>query len=73
MARISRKGTLHSPGRRQEEMTHLRATHQDLEHKLRALDSHKYLTAEERLERKRIQKQKLVLKDRMYALSRSLR
>lgn len=72
MARISRKGTLQSPGKKVEELTQLRSTHQDLEQQLRALDAHKYLTAEERLERKRIQKQKLVLKDRMYALSRAM-
>lgn len=44
--------------------------HKELEHKLRSIDSHPHLTSEEEIERKRIQKLKLLAKDRMVELIR---
>ncbi len=41
------------------------AEHQKLEDTLMNFESHRYLTPEEELERKRIQKMKLAAKDRM--------
>ncbi len=70
MARISRRGKMHSKTR-PENITQLRSEHEALDARLRTLDQQIYLTAQERTERKRIQKHKLVLKDRMYALQRN--
>jgi hypothetical protein len=72
MARISRRSADNTLDHTAE-VARLEQQHQTLEQDLRALDAHLYLTAEERLTRKRIQKQKLVLKDQMYALRRGLR
>ncbi len=44
--------------------------HRKLEHTLETLESHRYLTPEEEVERKRIQKLKLAAKDRMMDLIR---
>ncbi|HSB34585.1 MAG TPA: DUF465 domain-containing protein [Nitrospirota bacterium] len=44
--------------------------HHKLESTLASIDSHVYLTPEEELERKRIQKLKLAAKDKMMALIR---
>ncbi len=39
--------------------------HRKLEETLESMDSHRYLTPEEEMERKRVQKMKLMAKDRM--------
>lgn len=44
--------------------------HSKLEHTLLSFESHRYLTPEEEVERKRIQKLKLVAKDRMMDMIR---
>ncbi len=44
--------------------------HNKLEHTLSSFESHRYLTPEEEVERKRIQKLKLVAKDRMMDMVR---
>lgn len=54
----------------QEEVRTLHARHEELEAQLKALDGHRYLTSAERVERKRIQKQKLLIKDRIRLLQR---
>ena len=51
-----------------DEVMALRALHQELEQRLSILDAHVYLTPEEQVERKQIQKKKLRLKDRMQIL-----
>ncbi|MBM4129090.1 MAG: DUF465 domain-containing protein [Nitrospira sp.] len=53
-----------------EEFRGLAEEHQKLEKLLAELDSKRFLTPEEEYERKRIQKQKLLKKDRMAALVR---
>jgi hypothetical protein len=50
------------------ELRSLYAEHQDLKKKLDKLNHKHYLTPEEELEKKRIQKVKLVGKDRMMAI-----
>jgi hypothetical protein len=50
---------------RDEELRALWQEHQDLESRLRALDSRRYLSPEEQVERKRLQKRKLAGKDRI--------
>ena len=50
------------------EVEHLRKRHAELEHKLSALERHLSLTPEEQIERARIKKEKLWVKDRMMAL-----
>ena len=55
-----------------EELTRLVREHRDLESRLEALDSEVYLTPDEQLERKRIQKLKLKKKDRIHQLKRTL-
>lgn len=44
--------------------------HSELENRLRSIDSHVYLTPEEEIERKRLQKLKLLAKDRMMEILR---
>ncbi len=44
--------------------------HSKLEHTLSSFESHRFLTPEEEVERKRIQKLKLVAKDRMMDMVR---
>ncbi len=46
------------------------AEHRKLEDSLMSFESHRYLTAEEEMERKRIQKMKLAAKDRMMEIIR---
>jgi hypothetical protein len=46
----------------------LRGEHEELERRLAALDDHVYLTPDEQLERRRIQKLKLQKKDQLHAL-----
>jgi uncharacterized protein len=53
-----------------EEFRKLSEEHRDLDGLLSEIDSKRYLTAEEEIERKRIQKQKLLKKDRMAELVR---
>jgi hypothetical protein len=48
-----------------DEMGELMARHQDLERQLAALDRHLALSAEEQLQRTRLKKEKLRLKDRL--------
>ncbi len=48
-----------------EEFIKLEVEHKQLEETLREIDKKKYLTPEEEIERKNIQKQKLQVKDRM--------
>ncbi len=47
--------------------------HSKLEHTLSSFESHRYLTPEEDLERKRVQKLKLAAKDRMMDIVRRSR
>ena len=51
-----------------EELRALYAEHQELKHKLEAFRNKHYLTNEEEVEEKRIQKLKLASKDRMMAI-----
>ena len=51
-----------------EEVTRLRREHADLEARLDALNGRLYLSAEEELERRRLQKLKLLKKDRLLSL-----
>lgn len=53
-----------------EEYRRLYEEHKDLEQILAELDKNKYLTPEEEIKRKNIQKQKLIRKDRMAELIR---
>lgn len=53
-----------------DEFKKLSEEHRDLDGLLSEIDSKRYLTAEEEVERKRIQKQKLLRKDRMAELVR---
>jgi len=53
-----------------DEYKKLYEEHKQLEQILADIDKNKYLTPEEELERKRIQKQKLIKKDSMAALIR---
>ncbi|MBN1947576.1 MAG: hypothetical protein JW797_18045 [Bradymonadales bacterium] len=55
-----------------DQINRLRAEHQALERRLEELDTLVYLTPDEQLERKRIQKTKLQKKDLMQALQRKL-
>lgn len=54
-----------------EEFKRLTEEHQNLETLLAEIDSKRYLTPDEEIERKRIQKQKLIRKDRMAELIRA--
>ncbi len=56
--------------RENEEFKKLNEEHRNLEHLLAEMDSKVYLNADEEMERKRIQKMKLVKKDRMAELIR---
>ena len=53
-----------------EEFRKLSEEHRGLDGVLSEIDNKRYLTAEEEIERKRIQKQKLLKKDRMAELVR---
>jgi len=53
-----------------EEFKRLMEEHRSLEGILEAIDNKRYLTPEEEIERKKIQKQKLLKKDRMAELVR---
>lgn len=53
-----------------EEFRKLTEEHRTLEELLAKIDSKRYLSPEEEIERKKIQKQKLLKKDRMAALVR---
>lgn len=53
-----------------KEYKKLHEEHKRLESLLSEIDKNKYLTPEEEIERKRIQKQKLIKKDRMAELIR---
>jgi uncharacterized protein YdcH (DUF465 family) len=57
-------------GRENEEYRKLGEEHKDLEQLLSDIDRKRYLTQEEELERKKIQKLKLIKKDRMAELIR---
>ena len=56
-----------------EEFRKLTEEHRSLDGLLSEIDSKRYLTPEEEVERKRIQKQKLLKKDRMAELVREYR
>jgi hypothetical protein len=60
--------TTHQYGADEVNVDQLRAEHSDLERKLEELNSHIYLTPEEQIERKRIQKLKLLKKDQIQML-----
>ena len=47
--------------------------HRQLEETLASIDAHRYLTSEEEIERKRLQKLKLAAKDRMMEMIRQSR
>lgn len=50
------------------ELTDLKARHGALERRLAEIDRHVALTSDEQVERSRLKKEKLLLKDRMAAL-----
>lgn len=54
-----------------EEFKRLSEEHRNLDGLLAEIDNKRYLTPEEEVERKKIQKQKLLKKDRMAALVRA--
>lgn len=54
------------------ELDGLKQRHQDLERRLAALDRHLSLTTAEQAERARLKKEKLQVKDRIYALTSGL-
>jgi uncharacterized protein YdcH (DUF465 family) len=56
-----------------EEFRKLSEEHRNLDGLLSEIDSRRYLTAEEEVERKKIQKQKLQKKDRMAEIVRAYR
>lgn len=56
--------------RENEEFRQLLEEHKALERLLEELDKFRYLTAEQEVERKNLQKQKLLKKDRMAAILR---
>jgi hypothetical protein len=56
-----------------EEFRKLTEEHKNLEKLLSKIDSKRFLTPEEEVERKKIQKQKLLKKDRMAALIRDFK
>lgn len=56
-----------------EEFKKLNEEHKDLEHLLAEIDRKVYLSAEEEVERKKIQKLKLLKKDRMAELVRDFK
>ncbi|MBI3072948.1 MAG: YdcH family protein [Deltaproteobacteria bacterium] len=60
--------TTHQFGADEVNVDQLRAEHSDLERKLEELNAHIYLTPEEQIERKRIQKLKLLKKDQIQML-----
>ena len=53
-----------------EEYRRLKAKHHDFEQKLHVLSGKRLLTEEEKLEEVRMKKEKLFLKDRLYAIER---
>lgn len=56
-----------------EEFRKLSEEHRSLDVLLAEIDSKRYLTAEEEFERKKLQKQKLLKKDRMAELAREFK
>jgi uncharacterized protein YdcH (DUF465 family) len=56
-----------------EEYRKLYEEHKKLEHALKEIDRNKYITPEEEVERKKIQKQKLLKKDRMAEIIRDFK
>lgn len=62
------EGVVESPYSSEGVVDRLRTEHLDLERKLDELNSHIYLTPEEQVERKRIQKLKLLKKDQIQML-----
>ena len=56
-----------------QEYKQLEQEHRKLEDTLMSFETHRYLTAEEEVERKRIQKLKLAAKDRMMDIIRRTR
>lgn len=52
----------------QDEVERLRQQHRQLEERLAALDRHLALTPDEQIERSRLKKEKLLVKDRMLRL-----
>ncbi|MBI5380041.1 MAG: DUF465 domain-containing protein [Nitrospirae bacterium] len=59
--------------REHEEYKKLYQEHRRLEESLKALDERRFLTVAEEFERKRVQKQKLLKKDRMAEIIREYR
>jgi uncharacterized protein YdcH (DUF465 family) len=57
----------------QHEITGLQQRHQELERRLAVLDGHLALTAAEQVERVRLKKEKLQVKDRLLVLSAAQR
>ena len=53
-------------------LARLRREHRELDERVAALHKRKYLTADEALEKRRLQKMKLMVKDRIARLSRSV-
>ncbi len=65
MTRVFEEGSV------QDQIDRFRAEHEALETRLKVLDGHVYLSGDEQVERKQIQKKKLWLKDRIARLQRS--
>lgn len=55
-----------------DELAELMDEHQALEARLAELDTHVYLLPQEQQERKRVQKRKLMVKDRIFLIQRRL-
>ncbi len=54
-----------------EDFKKIEAEHRSLDDKITSIDKNLYLTTEEELERKKLQKQKLAMKDRMAEIIRN--
>lgn len=67
---IDQEASVDRAKRENEEFRQLVEEHQALERQLEELNKHRYLTSDQEIERKNLQKQKLVKKDRMAAILR---
>ncbi len=73
MAELKEKELADHLLREHDEYKKLYQEHRQLEEALRSFDERRFLTAEEEFERKRVQKQKLLKKDRMAEIIREYR
>jgi uncharacterized protein YdcH (DUF465 family) len=73
MVELKEQELVHHLLREHEEYKRLYQEHRRLEESLKALDERRFLSVEEEFERKRVQKQKLLKKDRMAEIIREYR